>query len=886
MDLVDAALQGSVHIIEQLLDKGADVKSQDGRNALQVAASGRDQEIVTLLLDKGADVNAQGGHFGNALQAAAAADQGQEIVTLLLDKDANVNAQGGYYGNALQAAAFYRHQEIVTLLLDKGADVNAQGGRLGNALQAAACRGDQEIVTLLLDKGADVNTQGGHFGNALQAAAAADQGQEIVTLLLDKGANVNAQGGYYGNALQAAAFYRHQEIVTLLLDKGADVNAQGGRLGNALQAAACRGDQEIITLLLDKDADVNAQGGAYGNALQAAASEGDQEIIRLLLDKGADVNAQGGEYGNALQAAASEGHQEIVTLLLDKGADVNAQGGEYGNALQAATYQGHQEIVTLLLDKGADVNAQDSSGQTPLHTAVEIGNVKIAQCFLDKGASPDVPDLGDVTSFQSAVQLQHAAMVLLLLQRSKKGFCDMSAADWRRCLAFGRDCHLEIICGKPPQLLVRDESLKAELEEMSYPLSSVAELQARDTDFMSRHGYGKRLFIFADDSLLRDVPVFSTRCRWWRKVVQGYTRGAWHRNQPEDTVWAVQTSTAPSIATVQRNLPNTCFLECALSLPCLVLPRNMQEWPDVSRSSEAFLRNFEKRQAILWIMVKPTAEEAKLNPKLPILRSKFFFSTSEYAGVPDSATDLFVPLVQKICCIWRGNFEIMAERLASTRGKVLRWSGNNPSLIRLLLEDAQLLELLKSNLKKQVQSLLSFHSDYDAWGALHEQSNDLKTELMNRFKDEIQSMGKECEETLAVLWDSSQNIIQLEFNLTSITEAQKSTSTNRSMKRLSWITFVFLPMLFIASLFGMNVDILGDNPPWWWYIPFAGAVTILTFAVWVVFKRSQTLEDNLEKRFEWLFGQRKVHDVEADLLNPETRIGRTAAFPAFGKKRL
>jgi hypothetical protein len=97
----------------------------------------------------------------------------------------------------------------------------------------------------------------------------------------------------------------------------------------------------------------------------------------------------------------------------------------------------------------------------------------------------------------------------------------------------------------------------------------------------------------------------------------------------------------------------------------------MQEWPDVSRSSEAFLHDFEKRQGILWIMVKPTAEEAKLNPKLSILRSKFFFSTSEYAGAPDSATDLFLPLVQKVCCIWRGNFEIMAEHLASTVSRLI-----------------------------------------------------------------------------------------------------------------------------------------------------------------------------------------------------------------------
>ncbi|KAL2137524.1 hypothetical protein VTI28DRAFT_9221 [Corynascus sepedonium] len=48
------------------------------------------------------------------------------------------------------------------------------------------------------------------------------------------------------------------------------------------------------------------------------------------------------------------------------------------------------------------------------------------------------------------------------------------------------------------------------------------------------------------------------------------------------------------------------------------------------------------------------------------------------------------------------------------------------------------------------------------------------------------------------------------------------------MKRLSWITFVFLPLMFIASLFGMNVDVLGSNPAWWIYVPFAAGTMFLT----------------------------------------------------------
>lgn len=92
----------------------------------------------------------------------------------------------------------------------------------------------------------------------------------------------------------------------------------------------------------------------------------------------------------------------------------------------------------------------------------------------------------------------------------------------------------------------------------------------------------------------------------------------------------------------------------------------MQDWPDVSRSPETFLRKFEKRHAILWVIIKPGAEEARLSPQPLLLRSKFFFSTSEYAGIPDTATDLFLPLVCQLHRIWRGNFERLAEYFAST----------------------------------------------------------------------------------------------------------------------------------------------------------------------------------------------------------------------------
>jgi hypothetical protein len=62
---------------------------------------------------------------------------------------------------------------------------------------------------------------------------------------------------------------------------------------------------------------------------------------------------------------------------------------------------------------------------------------------------------------------------------------------------------------------------------------------------------------------------------------------------------------------------------------------------------------------------------------------------------------------------------------------------------------------------------------------------------------------------------------------------------NMSMKRMSWITFIFLPLVFVASIFGMNVDTFVDEQnivAWWWY-PIASLILLIgVMAFWLVYK--------------------------------------------------
>ncbi|KAJ7483618.1 ankyrin repeat-containing domain protein [Mycena latifolia] len=461
--LAAASENGHEHVVQFLIQKGADVNTQGGQygNALQVASQNGHESVVHLLIKKGADVNAQGEPYENALQAACTYGH-ESVVQVLIKKGADINAQGGNYGNALQVASVDGHESVVQLLIQKGVNVNVQGGFYGNALQAASAHGHESVVQLLIKKGMDVNAQGGIYGNALQAASE-NQRDSIVQLLIDKGADVNAQGGTYArNALQAASIgpvlsvadshshmhaltttsthlraatpyglgvswtrspcstiYGQELVVQLLIEKGANVNAQGGYYGNALQAASVNGcKHNVVQLLIEKGADVNAEGGAHRNALQAASLNGPESVVHLLIKKGADVNAQGGQHGNALQAASVDGHKSVVQLLIEEGADVNAQGGQYENALQAASVHGHKLVVQLLVEKGADVNAQGGDYGNALQAASAHGHEPVVQLLIKKGVDVNAQGGYYGNALQAASANGHKSVVQLFIEKA------------------------------------------------------------------------------------------------------------------------------------------------------------------------------------------------------------------------------------------------------------------------------------------------------------------------------------------------------------------------------------------------------------------------------------------------------------------------------------
>ncbi|KAH9869191.1 hypothetical protein IAQ61_006396 [Plenodomus lingam] len=75
----------------------------------------------------------------------------------------------------------------------------------------------------------------------------------------------------------------------------------------------------------------------------------------------------------------------------------------------------------------------------------------------------------------------------------------------------------------------------------------------------------------------------------------------------------------------------------------------------------------------------------------------------------------------------------------------------------------------------------------------------------------------------------------LMYKSVGIRDARHSLQLGLSMWRLSWITFIFLPLTFTVGFFGMNVDVFAANPQIkWWFItsvPVLLTVLVLWYAV-------------------------------------------------------
>jgi ankyrin repeat protein len=371
-----------------------------GESILALAAKGGNVHLVETLIEKGADVNGQNVASASPLHFAAKAGN-VAVVKLLIEHGADVNLKAAAGPTPLQEAAIYGHRDVVDLLLKEGAKTN---------LFSNAAMGNVDAVRKALDADLTRGQRPDGWSRTLLDYAAATGQVAVMKLLYSYGVKDDQPALQYVS--DPASFWaaRQKQIasVEFLLNSGDDPNTRGMYSDTLMHVAAGRNDSELARLVLRMKPNLQLEDIGGDAPLHDAVMSKSYDVAALLLDAGADPNmGQGPMLGpcapgpdsqsleTALQFAAEMPDIQMAGLLLSHGAAINARDRSGRTALHHAVSAGDEataaqrlDTVRFLLAHGADANAKDSEGRTPL----DVTNHEALRPILkEHGAKSGVP---------------------------------------------------------------------------------------------------------------------------------------------------------------------------------------------------------------------------------------------------------------------------------------------------------------------------------------------------------------------------------------------------------------------------------------------------------------------------------------------------------------
>ena len=416
----------SLSLIKRILDAGADPNKEiyPELNAMLVAASLNNTEVMSLLVEYGADVHKFVGPAGKSAIHLAAANGNAEALKFLLRKGVSPDHRlPSINGTPLMLAAFHQEKNIILLLLEHGANLDIQNKNGMSALTGACDNGRYSMAKLLLEKGANPNLQtiGGHTALALSCIK---RQKEMVKLLLDFNADPNIPlfDGY--TPLMLACRNEDYKIVKLLLQAGVSVDTQNYDSSGitALHIATILNNTQLVSLLLNANADVNIQDSKGITPVFYACEHKNKEMVERFLENKANLNLCDKNGTFPLNIAVARNEIEITAALLNAGADPNIGIGGKSEAtllLWACVYSSN-DIVHLLLKANANPNAVTTEGYTPLNTAASLGRIKVAEILLSVGADIEFADIRGWTPIFFAAAGGHLDMISFLLKHGAK----------------------------------------------------------------------------------------------------------------------------------------------------------------------------------------------------------------------------------------------------------------------------------------------------------------------------------------------------------------------------------------------------------------------------------------------------------------------------------
>jgi ankyrin repeat protein len=375
-DVRDAIKAKNLKAFSALLKKGFDLKHdfKKGWTALHLAAKSGSVEIVQELLERGAEVNSltdlwrtpldEAIHFKNDLAA-----------DLLMKHGGKRGIEFSIFG-----AAAAGNVSWVKKHLAKGVDQNVLL-RGESPLSVALSRRQWETARYLISKKPDLAKPLQNGDTVLHIALENCAPDSILAAIVKLGVDVNAKNNYGQTPLSIAARAEDDAAIRFLFHHGANPKLGAGD-ANPLSEALQQDNFANARLLIDQGARAT---------LHQAAECGHLSMVRTLVQSGADLEATDNwSQQTPLLVAVENEHPEVVEFLLESKADPNVQEHYRSGAdtpLHLAVRCGSSKMVKLLLAAGADPDAQNSERLTPLELAKRLGGshlVRIMDAHIDR----------------------------------------------------------------------------------------------------------------------------------------------------------------------------------------------------------------------------------------------------------------------------------------------------------------------------------------------------------------------------------------------------------------------------------------------------------------------------------------------------------------------
>ena len=196
--------------------------------------------------------------------------------------------------------------------------------------------------------------------------------------------------------------------------------------------------------------------------------------------------------------------------------------------------------------------------------------------------------------------------------------------------------------------------------------------------------------------------------------------------------------------------------------------------------------------------------------------------------IPRAIEDILYHLIEGIWRLWDTQIMLLHEPHAELEDYI--WSQPaDSSRVREVWSMSQRLHTMLKHINRHATLLEAVQEDFRAFAERIEEQDWLEP-VLDEFKQLSDTVHVDYVQPL-------ERMIDLMYKSVTIRDSRQSLELKASLWRLSWITFVFLPLTFLSGFFGMNVDIFRFYPSIKWY--FVSAVPLLTVVVafWFSFRR-------------------------------------------------